>query len=141
MALHPDIQKKGQEAVDEALGGERLPTFADFGTIPYVDAIINEVLRWKPAVTITIPHGALEDDHYNGYLIPKGAIVVANICAILQDESVYGPHTDEFKPERFLLQNGALNTAMNSDPAFGYGRRQCTGKGRPIQGLDSVRYD
>lgn len=85
--------------------------------------------RWKPAVVLAIPHGALQDDHYEGYIIPKGAIVVANICAILQDEAVYGNNTDEFIPERFMRQDGTLNTSMNSDAAFGYGRRQCTGKG------------
>lgn len=129
MALHPEIQKKGQKIMDEALGGNRMPTFADAGSIPYVDAIINEVLRWKPAVTVCIPHGALKDDHYEGYVIPKGAIVIANICAILQDEAVYGPRTNEFRPERFLLKDGALNTSMNTDAAFGYGRRLCPGKG------------
>ncbi|KAJ3722204.1 cytochrome P450 [Lentinula raphanica] len=127
MALHPAIQKKGQEAVDRALGGSRMPTLSDFGTIPYVDAIINETLRWKPAVTVTIPHGALQDDVYENYLIPKDSIVIANIAAILSDEKAYGSRTDEFRPERFLLPDGSLNKNMNSNPAFGYGRRQCTG--------------
>ncbi|KAJ3752006.1 cytochrome P450 [Lentinula raphanica] len=129
MALHPAIQKKGQEAVDKALGGSRMPTLSDFGTIPYVDAIINETvtLRWKPAVTVTIPHGALQDDVYENYFIPKDSIVIANIAAILSDEKAYGSRTDEFRPERFLLPDGSLNKNMNSNPAFGYGRRQCTG--------------
>ncbi|KAJ3980493.1 cytochrome P450 [Lentinula detonsa] len=127
MALHPEIQKKGQEAVDKALGGSRMPTLSDFGSIPYVDAIINETLRWKPAVTVTIPHGALQDDLYENYFIPKDAIVIANIAAILSDENAYGRRTDEFRPERFLMPDGSLNKNMNSNPAFGYGRRQCTG--------------
>ncbi|KAH7874485.1 cytochrome P450 [Lentinula edodes] len=127
MALHPEIQKKGQEAVDKALGGTRMPTLSDFGTIPYVDAIINETLRWKPAVTVTIPHGALQDDVYGDYFIPKGSIVIANIAAILSDEKAYGARTDEFRPERFMMPDGLLNKSMNSNPAFGYGRRQCTG--------------
>ncbi|KIK56493.1 hypothetical protein GYMLUDRAFT_263604 [Collybiopsis luxurians FD-317 M1] len=125
MALHPEIQKKGQEAVDCVLGETRMPELSD--CIPYVDAIINEVLRWKPAVTVTIPHGALRDDRYEGYVIPKDTIVIANIAAILLDEKVYGPNTDEFRPERFMLEDGTLNKAMNSNPAFGYGRRQCPG--------------
>ncbi|KAJ3794175.1 cytochrome P450 [Lentinula aff. detonsa] len=127
MALHPEIQKKGQEAVDKALGGSRMPTLSDFGSIPYVDAIINETLRWKPAVTVTIPHGALQDDLYENYFIPKDTIVIANIAAILSDENAYGRRTDEFRPERFLMPDGSLNKNMNSNPAFGYGRRQCTG--------------
>ncbi|KAJ7218143.1 cytochrome P450 [Mycena pura] len=128
MSLYPEVQKKGQEAVDAALGGDRLPDFNDFGHIPYVDAIINETLRWQPPLPLSIPHSALEDDHYEGLFIPKGSIVVANICAILQDEKVYGPNTSDFRPERFMMADGTLNKSRSSEPAFGYGRRQCTGK-------------
>lgn len=149
MSLYPEVQKKGQEAVDAALGGDRLPDFNDFGHIPYVDAIINETLRWvtvvylifylyrnlfsqQPPLPLSIPHSALEDDHYEGLFIPKGSIVVANICAILQDEKVYGPNASEFRPERFMMADGTLNKSRSSEPAFGYGRRQCTGKGKPL---------
>ncbi|KAJ3877380.1 cytochrome P450 [Lentinula edodes] len=127
MALNPTIQKKAQQIVDAALGG-RLPDFNDFGKIPYIDAIVNETLRWKPPLPISIPHGATEDDHYNGFYIPKGSIVVANICAILQDEEVYGPNTDLFNPERFLNGAGEFNKNLSTEAAFGYGRRQCPGK-------------
>ncbi|KAJ7233053.1 cytochrome P450 [Mycena rebaudengoi] len=131
MSLYPEAQKKGQKAIDAALG-ERFPDFNDYGRIPYIDAIINEVLRWKPPLPLSIPHGPTEDDHYDGYFIPKGSIVVANICAILQDENVYGPNTDKFIPERFLTEDGKLSTKLNSEAAFGYGRRQCTGKSTDI---------
>lgn len=129
MSLYPEVQKKAQKIVDAAIGGERLPDFSDFGSIPYIDAIISEVLRWKPPLPLSIPHGATEDDHYNGFLIPKGSIVVANICAVLQDEKVYGPSTDRFIPERFMTDAGRVNPNLSSDAAFGYGRRQCPGKG------------
>lgn len=41
MALYPEVQKKGQKAVDQLLGGQRMPNFSDVGKCPYVDAIIN----------------------------------------------------------------------------------------------------
>lgn len=129
MSLYPEVQKKAQKAVEAVIGGGRLPDFSDFGSIPYVDALISEVLRWKPPLPLSIPHGAIEDDYYDGFLIPKGSIVVANICAVLQDERVYGPSTNKFIPERFLQSNGKVNPNLNSDAAFGYGRRQCPGKG------------
>jgi cytochrome P450 len=50
MTLNPDIQKKAQEAVDKAVGSERLPDFSD--NIPYVDAIVREVLRWRPVTPL-----------------------------------------------------------------------------------------
>ncbi|KAF5391128.1 hypothetical protein D9757_003045 [Collybiopsis confluens] len=127
MALYPEVQKKGQQVVDTVLGG-RLPDFNDFGKIPYIDAIVNEVLRWRPPLPISIPHSATEDDYYEGIFIPKGTMLVANICAILQDEAIYGSDTERFLPERFLTDHGEINKNLSSDAAFGYGRRQCPGK-------------
>ncbi|EEB95874.1 hypothetical protein MPER_05091 [Moniliophthora perniciosa FA553] len=56
---------------------KRLPTFADREDLPYVEAIVKEVLRWNP------------DDVYNGWMIPKGSIVIGNTWAILRDENIY----------------------------------------------------
>lgn len=44
MTLFPEVQRKAQEEIDQVLGG-RLPAVADRGKLPYVDAIVKEVLR------------------------------------------------------------------------------------------------
>ena len=46
MARFPEIQKKAQAEVDALTGGKRLPTMADRPKLPYVDAVLSEVLRW-----------------------------------------------------------------------------------------------
>jgi cytochrome P450 len=43
MALHPAVQAKAQREIDEVVGGDRLPTFADREDLPYVEAIVKEV--------------------------------------------------------------------------------------------------
>lgn len=47
MLLHPDMQKRAQQAVDAALG-DQPPTFADRTKLAYVDAMVKEALRWRP---------------------------------------------------------------------------------------------
>ncbi|KAH9946929.1 cytochrome P450, partial [Amylocystis lapponica] len=83
MALHPlDVQKKAQAAVNAALQG-RLPDFSHLGRIPYVDALVNEVLRWNPiAPPLGMFHAANKDDSYTGYTIPRctGVVVVESNC-------------------------------------------------------------
>ena len=41
-------------------------------------ATVKEIVRWRQATPLGVPHVALEDDVYEGYLIPKGAILHAN---------------------------------------------------------------
>ncbi len=49
MTLYPDIQARGRQEIFRVLGtGDRLPAFSDDKSIPYIDAIIKEVLRWRP---------------------------------------------------------------------------------------------
>ncbi|KAF5333993.1 hypothetical protein D9758_017527 [Tetrapyrgos nigripes] len=78
LVKNPDAMRKGQIAVDERTGGARLADFSDFGSIPYVDALLRETLRWIPLTPLSVPHRSVEDDEYNGYYIPGGATVVGN---------------------------------------------------------------
>ncbi|PSR93711.1 hypothetical protein PHLCEN_2v4606 [Hermanssonia centrifuga] len=76
MALRPDVQKKAQAELDHVLGPGRLPTFEDRGSLPYVEAIILESIRWMPAVPLGVSHRVLVEDEYKGYRIPKGSIII-----------------------------------------------------------------
>ncbi|KAJ7897649.1 cytochrome P450 [Mycena olivaceomarginata] len=127
MTMYPEVQKKAQAAIDGVVGSARLPDFQD--DIPYIDAVLREVLRWLPVTPLSLPHAVTEDDVYKGYHIPVGTVVVANAWAILHDETTYGPRTDEFIPERWLTEDGKINTEMrDASPAFGFGRRICPGR-------------
>ncbi|KAJ8080303.1 hypothetical protein AAF712_003741 [Marasmius tenuissimus] len=127
MVQNPEVVKKAQKAVDEVIG-DRLPDFSDLNTVPYVTAIVKEALRWKPVTPLAVPHRLMEDDVYNGYDLPKGAVVIGNAWAMLYDESVYGPDVDKFRPERFLTKDGQLDpNVRHPDVAFGFGRRSCPG--------------
>jgi len=45
MTLFPDKQEKAQKEVDAVVGHNRLPEFSDRSSLPYVDALLQEVLR------------------------------------------------------------------------------------------------
>lgn len=79
MALYPDVQKKAQAEIDEVVGASRLPEFSDRPSLPYTCALVYELLRWHIVTPIGVPHRAVSDDEYNGYLIPAGATILANI--------------------------------------------------------------
>ena len=48
MMIHPEFQRKAQEEIDRVIGNDRFPTLADQADLPYVDALVKEVFRWKP---------------------------------------------------------------------------------------------
>lgn len=54
MVLHPEIQARAQAEIDSVVGPEwqRLPSFADRPRLPYVDAIVLELLRWNTSVPL-----------------------------------------------------------------------------------------
>lgn len=139
MVKYPDIQAKAQAYLDQNLGSNQLPSYDDERSLPYITAIVLEVLRWQPVLPLSIAHLNTEEDNYKGYTIPAGSVVIPNAWyvydnllvhdlsdvhprAILHDENVY-PDPFEFKPERFL-KDGQLDLSV-PDPsaAFGFGRR------------------
>jgi len=95
--------------------------------LPFVDAVCKEVLRWRPIAPLAIPHAVTQDNVYEGYFIPKGAVVIGNTWAILHDPVLY-PEPDDFKPERFLNPDGSLRDDPILASPFGYGRRICPGR-------------
>ena len=48
MLAYPEVQKRAQEELDAVVGRSRVPTFADMPHLPYITAIVKEVLRWRP---------------------------------------------------------------------------------------------
>ena len=117
--LYPESTRKAQEELDSVVGQNRLPSFDDISNLPYVNAFIKEVLRWRPVLPMALPHAPLKDDEYLGYRIPKDAIILPNLLA-MDDDSVHDSY--EFRPERWLQHP--------DQPfyAFGFGGRICPGQ-------------
>ena len=72
--LYPDVQRKAKQEIDTVIGSERLITFDDQSSLPYIEALCREVLRWKQVLPLSVAHASTLDDMYKGYYIPKGAV-------------------------------------------------------------------
>ncbi|KAI9459790.1 cytochrome P450 [Boletus coccyginus] len=127
MVTNPEAQKNAQAQIDTVVGNTRLPTIDDRPSLPYVDAVLREILRYNPPVPLSVPRASVADDIYDGFHIPKGAIVMTNLWSMTHDESKYpDPHT--FLPDRFLNDDGSLKPDDGESAAFGFGRRICVGR-------------
>ncbi|KAF9223646.1 cytochrome P450 [Gyrodon lividus] len=131
MLLNPDVQKCAQAEIDSVIGSDltRLPVWEDRSSLPYIDAVIKETLRWHPVAPLGIPHATVDEDVYEGYYIPKGATILVNAWAMSRDPVNY-PRPNEFLPERFLGSDKGTNGVPVGAPsfAFGFGRRVCVGR-------------
>ncbi|KAL9708633.1 hypothetical protein Ac2012v2_008181 [Leucoagaricus gongylophorus] len=129
MLVHPDIQNRVQQELDAIVATDCFPKLSDQSSLPYLTAVLKEVLRWNPPVPLGVPRASIKDDLYEGYFIPKGSTILVNAYAMFHDEELF-PEPDIFKPERFL-KDGRLTSDIPIDPAesvnFGFGRRICPG--------------
>jgi len=133
MVLNPKVMEKAQEELDRVVGKERLPEFSDRDNLPYIDAVVKEILRWNPPAPVGVSSRVTEDDVYRGYFIPAGATVMQNIWAVCRDPSVY-PDPEAFNPDRFLKDEKINPLVFNpEDRIFGTGRRICPGRHFALQ--------
>jgi cytochrome P450 len=124
MSIWPEVQIKAREELDRVVGTARLPTIADRDNLPYLNAIVQEAFRWHTIAPLGSPHTAKNEDVYEGYRIPKGAMIIPATWWFTHDPEVYHDPM-EFKPERFLEP---FNEPDPTNFAFGYGRRICPGR-------------
>ena len=52
MITYPEKQRKCQEELDTVIGRSRVPTFADFDSLPYLRATLREAFRWRPVAPL-----------------------------------------------------------------------------------------
>jgi cytochrome P450 family 135 len=88
----------------------------------YLDAVVKEVLRVRPALTIA-PRRLLEPVEIAGRRLPAGIHVAACLWLAMRREDLW-PEASAFKPERWL--DGAHGTPASWIP-FGGGVRRCAG--------------
>lgn len=145
LVTNTQVLKTAQAELDTVIGTGRMPTFDDEANLPYIRALVREVLRIRPvAVLGGTPHASTEDDVYEGFYIPNGTTVLGNSWAINLNEEYYpSPHT--FNPARFLdekdprydplLKGVKTHPAKAGHSSFGWGRRICPGADLAVNSL------
>lgn len=56
MVLHPDVQKKAAAELDRVVGRDRMPTFQDYEYLPYIRALVKEIMRWRGVAPLGTAH-------------------------------------------------------------------------------------
>ncbi|KAM7494131.1 hypothetical protein LguiB_028740 [Lonicera macranthoides] len=122
----PEAMKKAQEEIEEVVGKDNIVEESHTPKLPYLYAIMKEVLRLHPALPLLVPHCPSETSTIGGYTVPKGSRIFVNVWAIHRDPLIW-ENPLEFRPERFL--DGKWDYSGNDFNyfPFGSGRRICAG--------------
>ncbi|KAL2756652.1 hypothetical protein ACRALDRAFT_1075535 [Sodiomyces alcalophilus JCM 7366] len=140
MLHNPEFVRKAHAVLDQVVGRDRLPTYADRSKLLLIDAAAHELLRWRPISPGSIPRRADKEDEYKGQRIAKGATLIANAWGIGRDEAVFDPalgNVQEYIPERWIADDGKGQARLRTDlplAVFGQGRRICQGKRVAVDG-------
>ncbi|CAG7786304.1 unnamed protein product [Allacma fusca] len=126
MALHPEVQEKLFEEINRVVGNSRNVSLSDRPEMPYTEACILEIQRFASLVPLA-PHHTHEDVEFQGFTIPKGTNVVANLYSACRDKKAWGD-PDNFRPERFLSGDGKTVLRNEAFIPFSIGKRVCLGE-------------
>ncbi|ORY09996.1 cytochrome P450 [Clohesyomyces aquaticus] len=136
MRAFPETMNPAWEELDRVVGSDRSPSFDDDANLPYMRAFVKEVFRWRSVAIIGgQPHAPVQDDYYNGWLIPKSTWVQGNVWAIHRNEREF-PDPDRFNPNRFIKDSPDARPfpGERGYMTFGWGRRVCSGQALAEQG-------
>nr|XP_008509316.1 PREDICTED: cytochrome P450 2D14-like isoform X2 [Equus przewalskii] len=126
MILHPDVQCRVQQEVDEVIGQARRPEMGDQACMPFTMAVVHEVQRFGDIIPLGVAHMTSRDIEVQGFLIPKGTTLITNLSSVLKDETVW-KKPFRFHPEHFLDAQGRF-VKQEAFMPFSAGRRSCLGE-------------
>jgi cytochrome P450 len=128
---HPQALAKAREEARSVLQGAVCPQdLAQLSRLEFIEACANEAMRLKP-VAPQIFNEALRPAVVDGVTVRRGDIVACLMRAASLKEQ-YFAQAREFRPERWILQEGAAANSLSSAKRvvmpFGAGPRMCPGR-------------
>ncbi|HET6143037.1 MAG TPA: cytochrome P450 [Candidatus Acidoferrales bacterium] len=122
---NPRAQARLHEELNEVLGGSP-PDAADFGRLPYLQAVMSEILRLYPPAYITARE-VIEPCQIGEYVFLPGTTILFSQWVAHRDPR-YFDDPDAFLPERWI--DGLANRLpAGAYYPFGDGPRRCIGQG------------
>ncbi|KAH8818989.1 cytochrome P450 [Xylogone sp. PMI_703] len=98
-------------------------------TFPYTTAVFYEALRLYPPVPFEIKQCEQDTVLPDGTYLPRMSILLWCTWAMNRSRLIWGPESDQFKPERWLDEDGKIISKSAFEfPVFNGGQRTCLGK-------------
>lgn len=129
LIANPNVQEKLHDEIRSTVGDGRKIDEKDVEKMPYLQAVVKEILRKHPPTYFSLTHAATEPATLAGYDIPTDANVELFLPGISEDPKLWSD-PEKFDPERFVSGREEADitgvTGIKMMP-FGVGRRICPG--------------
>ncbi|WP_418002854.1 cytochrome P450 [Mycobacterium sp. PDNC021] len=122
MAKHPEWQVRARE---RALSMTALPEYSSLAEMSELDLIFREATRLNAPVPGVVRQ-VREDAVIDGYLVPKGSIVMASTFSVHTNPR-YWTKPETFDPTRFAPERAEEKTHRYAWMPFGGGVHKCIG--------------
>ncbi|KAG1742292.1 cytochrome P450 [Suillus paluster] len=144
LSRHLDVQIRLREEL-LAFGAD--PTYDQLkANLPFLDAVVHEILRLHPPIPEFVRLATADDviplgepvrtasgKMTDSISVAKGSLIRISVRAINRSFSIWGPDAKEFKPDRWLTEEGISGKAKEVQGhrhllTFSDGPRTCLGK-------------
>ncbi|KAK0475531.1 cytochrome P450 [Armillaria novae-zelandiae] len=148
LARHPEVQNRLRAEIREKEKvifnrGDTESSVQDLDSMPYLTAVVKEVLRFHPILT-NVPRVATQDDilplsrpvtlttgkTVQEIAIPKGTYIFASIAGYNRNKRVWGEDAHVFDPTRWFRESTRKEASVGVYGnlfSFGGGLRSCIG--------------
>ncbi|KAI8844184.1 cytochrome P450 [Chytridium lagenaria] len=124
LCTEPEALQKVLDEIEEVIGMDGIPTYADLKNFRYLESFFKETLRLHPSA-ITVPRVTGRPTQVSGHRIPSGVHTFFDVQALHTDKMYWGDDADVFRPDRWL-EEGVEITEGAYIP-FGVGPMKCIG--------------
>jgi cytochrome P450 len=131
---HPSVLHKLRGILVESTEGEQLertlsPERLSPTNMPFVLASFYETLRLYPPIPFEIKQAQQDTTLPDGTFLPATSVVLWCPWAMGRSSHIWGEDADEYRPERWLSDDGQLQHRSAAEfPVFNGGQRLCLGK-------------
>jgi len=143
LAIHPDVQEKLRAEILAVADHFDHDTLVG---LPYLDAVVREVLRLYPPVApfifrkaaadavlpLSVPITGVDETVMRSITVPKGTSIYISVAAANHNKEIWGEDALQFRPERWT--HGKTDSVLTKLPGvyantmtFSGGGRSCIG--------------
>ncbi|KAI1435577.1 cytochrome P450 [Xylaria sp. CBS 124048] len=135
---NPEVLAKLEAELSHA-GVSEIPSHAEVGKLPYLNAVIKETMRIFSVIAFPlerlVPAGGAE---IAGMYFPEGT-TVGCLPAAVHVNAVFGADVDAFRPERWLVDDREQVRLMEAaNMGFSRGRKNCLGQNVALLSMKKV---